>query len=151
MCTLYFGSARNLQKKKHFSTKRNRFCLGFFFWGGGFFVLFCKWDMPIVLYVSFQNAMFCIHKKARQASADYRLLHCAFARWFWPDLMNERKCSYHFTLRLFTMVRSSCGTIDCWTLALTSSLVRWSMYRMGSFGVFFVLFCFFRQHLISMA
>ena len=36
---------------------------------------------------------------------------------------------YHCSLRLFTMVRrSSCGTIACWILARTSSLVTWPLY-----------------------
>ena len=35
---------------------------------------------------------------------------------------------YHFSLRLFTMVRrSSCGPIACWILARTSLLVPWSL------------------------
>ena len=39
--------------------------------------------------------------------------------------LDERKTwPYHFSLRLFTMVRrSSCGPIVCWILARTSSLV----------------------------
>ena len=47
---------------------------------------------------------------------------------------NEREtCPYHFSLRLFTMVRrSSCGPITCWILAQTSSLVAWSLYKMSS-------------------
>ena len=60
------------------------------------------------------------------------------AKWFWPDLMNGKHCS----LRLFTMVRSSCGPTACWILARTSSLVTWSLYEMGSI---------LRKHLISMA
>ena len=46
-----------------------------------------------------------------------------------PD---ERKtCLYHFSLRLFTLVRrSSCGPIACWILAQASSLVTWSLYKM---------------------
>ena len=46
-----------------------------------------------------------------------------------PD---EREiCPYHFSLRLFTIVRrSSCGPIACWILARTSSLVTWSLYEM---------------------
>ena len=37
-------------------------------------------------------------------------------------------CPYCCSLRLFTMVRrSSCGPIACWILALTSSLVTWSL------------------------
>ena len=39
---------------------------------------------------------------------------------------------YHCSLRLFTMVRSSCGPIACWILAQTSSLVTWSLYEMRS-------------------
>ena len=50
---------------------------------------------------------------------------------------------YHYSLRLFTMVRNtSCGPIDCWILARTSSLVTWSLYEMRSI---------LRKHLISMA
>ena len=37
---------------------------------------------------------------------------------------------YHCSLRLFTIVRSSCGPIACWILARTSSLVTWSLYEM---------------------
>ena len=37
---------------------------------------------------------------------------------------------YHCSLRLFTMVRSSCGPIACWILARTSLLVTWSLYEM---------------------
>ena len=39
---------------------------------------------------------------------------------------------YHCRLRLFTMVRSSCGPITCWILARISSLVTWSLYEMCS-------------------
>ena len=49
---------------------------------------------------------------------------------------------YHCSLRLFTIIRSSCGPIACWILARTSSLVRWFLYEMCSI---------LRQHLISMA
>ena len=46
---------------------------------------------------------------------------------------NEQEtCPYHCSLRLFTMVRSSCGPIACWILARTSSLVTWSLYEMRS-------------------
>ena len=46
-----------------------------------------------------------------------------------PD--ERETCLYHFSLRLFTMVRrSSCGPIACWILAWTSSLVTWSLYEM---------------------
>ena len=38
-----------------------------------------------------------------------------------PD--ERETCQYHCSLRLFTMVRSSCGPIACWILARTSSLV----------------------------
>ena len=39
-------------------------------------------------------------------------------------------CPYHFSLRLFTMVRSSSrGSIAYWILAQTSSLVTWSLYE----------------------
>ena len=38
---------------------------------------------------------------------------------------------YHFSFHLFTMVRrSSCGSIACWILAQSSSLVTWSLYEM---------------------
>ena len=37
---------------------------------------------------------------------------------------------YHFSLRLFTIVRSSYGPIAGWILARTSSLVTWSLYEM---------------------
>ena len=39
---------------------------------------------------------------------------------------------YHCSVRLFIMVRSSCGPIACRILARTSSLVTWSLYEMGS-------------------
>ena len=41
----------------------------------------------------------------------------------------QETCLCHFNLRLYTMVRSSCGPIACWTLARTSSLVTWSLYE----------------------
>ena len=42
-------------------------------------------------------------------------------------------CQYHFSLRLFTMVRKSwCGPIACWTSAQTSWLVTWSLHEMRS-------------------
>ena len=47
-----------------------------------------------------------------------------------PD--ERETCQYHCSLRLFTMVRSSCGPIACWILARTSSLVTWSLYEMRS-------------------
>ena len=47
-----------------------------------------------------------------------------------PD--ERQTCPYHCSLRLFTMVRSSCGPIACWILARTSSLVAWSLYEMCS-------------------
>ena len=41
--------------------------------------------------------------------------------------------SYHYSLRLFTMVRiSSCGPIACWILARTSLLETWSLYETRS-------------------
>ena len=40
---------------------------------------------------------------------------------------------YHCSLRLFTMVRRSLySPIACWIVALTSSLVTWSLYQMHS-------------------
>ena len=43
-----------------------------------------------------------------------------------PD--ERETCPYHFSLRLFTMVkRSSCGPIACWILARTSCYVTWSL------------------------
>ena len=39
---------------------------------------------------------------------------------------------YHCSLRLFTIVRSSCGPIACWILARTSSLVTCPLYQMRS-------------------
>ena len=46
-----------------------------------------------------------------------------------PD--ERETCPYHFSLRLFKMVkRSSCGPMACWILAQTSSLVTWSLYEM---------------------
>ena len=39
---------------------------------------------------------------------------------------------YHCSLRLFMIIRSSCGPIACWNLARTSSLVTWSLYEMCS-------------------
>ena len=40
-------------------------------------------------------------------------------------------CPYHFSLRLFTMVRrSSCDPIALWILAQTSLVVSWSLYEM---------------------
>ena len=48
-----------------------------------------------------------------------------------PD--ERETCPYHFSLRLFTMVRRySCGPIACWILAQTPSLVTWSLYKMPS-------------------
>ena len=42
-------------------------------------------------------------------------------------------CPYHFSLRLFTVVRRSwCGLIACWILAQASSLVSGSLYEMCS-------------------
>ena len=38
-----------------------------------------------------------------------------------PD--EQETCPYHFSLHLFTMVRSSCCLIACWILAQASSLV----------------------------
>ena len=43
-----------------------------------------------------------------------------------PDEWDTWPC--HCSLRLFTMVRSSCGPIACWILARTSSFVTWSLY-----------------------
>ena len=44
-----------------------------------------------------------------------------------PD---ERKAwPYHCSLRLFTIVRSSCASIAWWILARTSSLLTWSLYE----------------------
>ena len=58
-----------------------------------------------------------------------------------PDEREE--CPYHFSLRLYTMVRrSSCGPIVCWILAQTSSLVKGSLKVVRSI---------LRQHLISLA
>ena len=37
---------------------------------------------------------------------------------------------YHCSLRLFTIIRSSCGPIACWILARASSLVTWFLYQM---------------------
>ena len=39
---------------------------------------------------------------------------------------------YNCSLRLFTIIRSSCGPMACWILARTSSLVTWSLYEMCS-------------------
>ena len=36
---------------------------------------------------------------------------------------------YHYSLRLFTIVRSLCGPIASWILARTSLLVTWSLYE----------------------
>ena len=47
-----------------------------------------------------------------------------------PDERETRP--YHCSLRLFTIVRSSCGPIACWILARTSLLVTWSLYEMCS-------------------
>ena len=48
-----------------------------------------------------------------------------------PD--EEETGPFHFSLRLFMMVRrSSCGLIACWILAQTSLLVIWSLYGMCS-------------------
>ena len=46
-----------------------------------------------------------------------------------PD---EREiCPYHFSLRLFMVIRrSSCDPTACWILAQTSSLATWSLYEM---------------------
>ena len=46
-----------------------------------------------------------------------------------PD--ESETCPYHFSFRLFTMVRrSSCGLTACWILAQTSSLVTWCLHEM---------------------
>ena len=48
-----------------------------------------------------------------------------------PD--EQKTCPYHFSLHLFMMVwRSLYGPVACWILALTSSLVTWSLYEMHS-------------------
>ena len=48
-----------------------------------------------------------------------------------PD--ERETCSYHCSLRLFTMVRRpSCCPIACWNLARTSSSVTWSLSEMRS-------------------
>ena len=48
-----------------------------------------------------------------------------------PD--EQEAWPYHYSLRLFTIVRrSSCGLIACWILAWTSSLLTWSLYEMSS-------------------
>ena len=48
-----------------------------------------------------------------------------------PD--EQETWPYHCSLCLFTMVRrSSCGSIACWILAWTSSLVTWSLCEMRS-------------------
>ena len=48
-----------------------------------------------------------------------------------PDERETRP--YHCSLRLFTMLRrSSCGPIACWILAMTSSLLTWSLFEMCS-------------------
>ena len=47
-----------------------------------------------------------------------------------PD--EQETWPYHCSLRLFTIIRSSCGPIACWILARTSSLVTWSLYEMSS-------------------
>ena len=57
-----------------------------------------------------------------------------------PD--KQETCPYHFTLRLFTMVRSSGGSITFWILAQASSLSTRSLYKM---------FSILRCYLISMA
>ena len=59
-------------------------------------------------------------------------LSLCLAKWFWPDLMDGRHVHTAFTLRLFTMVRSSCGPIASWILAQTFSLVIWPLYEMRS-------------------
>ena len=66
-------------------------------------------------------------------------LPCLFPPFTVPCKMvlarpDEREtCPYHYSLRLFTMVRrSSCGPIAPWILARTSSLVTWSLYEMCS-------------------
>ena len=70
-------------------------------------------------------------------------LSLCLARWFWPDLMNGSHDHTTASLHLFTIVRrSSCGSIPCWIVARTSSLVTWSLYKMCSI---------MRQHLISKA
>ena len=47
-----------------------------------------------------------------------------------PD--EQETWPYHCSLRLFTMVRSSCGPIACWILARTSSLVTRFLYEICS-------------------
>ena len=45
-----------------------------------------------------------------------------------PD--ERETCPYHFSLRLFTMLRRSpCGPFVCWILAQTSSYVTWCLYE----------------------
>ena len=42
-------------------------------------------------------------------------------------LGERERCPFHFSLRLFTIVRRSlCGPIACWIFAQTSSFVTWS-------------------------
>ena len=50
-------------------------------------------------------------------------LSLCLAKWFWPDLMNERHDQYHCSLRLFTIARSSCGLLDLGTDVLVGSMV----------------------------
>ena len=46
-----------------------------------------------------------------------------------PD--EQETCPFHFSLRIFTMVRRSLyGPTACWILAQTSLLVPWSLYQM---------------------
>ena len=47
-----------------------------------------------------------------------------------PD--ERETCLYICSLRLFTMVRRSCGPISCWILARTLSLVTRYLYEMRS-------------------
>ena len=96
------------------------------------------WDMPNSRPV--QSLMLSSHLFLR--------LPCLFPPFTVPCEMvlarpDERETwQYHCSLRLFTMVRSSCGPIACWILARTSSLITWSLYEMRSM---------LQQHLISMA
>ena len=55
----------------------------------------------------------------------FSVLHCSLGH-SGLQAWEMETCPYHFRLRLFTMVRSSCAPIACWILARTSSLAtRW--------------------------
>ena len=94
-----------------------------------FSVLHCPLGLGEFQACPFPDAVFPPHPFSALSSSPF---HCTsqggFGQTWWKGDM-----TYHYCLRLFTMVRrSSCGPIACWILARTSSLVTWSLYEMHS-------------------